>query len=189
MWGIPDYRPYPLNSVEELVNRHGGELAALVGRRLDRTWGLSYVCDGRLCPTLPLVLDFSGRHLEITFEGWDRLYLSWDQLDLDTVPDEDSQDDPELEVAWRELDLPELRRLTGARMREVRVLQNDFCFEGVDGRRIEAWVLGGLEFVFEPSGAALQLFNSLNELSLGYEGPNSGSWQRTALTFSGFGTS
>ncbi|WP_329106010.1 hypothetical protein OG792_34270 [Micromonospora sp. NBC_01699] len=35
MWGIRDYRPYPVDTVEDLVERHGERLTALVGRRFD----------------------------------------------------------------------------------------------------------------------------------------------------------
>jgi hypothetical protein len=181
VWGIRDYRPYPVETVEDLVAGHGVRLNALVGRGFGRVWGQVFVGDGEWCSTAPVVLDFDGWRLELAAEGWHRLYLTWDELDLAEVPDEYDTDDPDLEVAWQELDRPELRRLTGLVVREVRVLRNDFRFEGVDGRRVEAWVLGGLEFVFEPDGSALQVYNCLNELALGYEDQHSNSWLRDAL--------
>jgi hypothetical protein len=181
VWGIGGYEPQPVTAVDELVARHSDRLQSLVGRRLSHAWALCYVCDGGWCSTLPLALDFGGCRLEIAADGFDRLYLTWNEIDLDNLPDTEDQDDPDLEVAWSEPDLPELRRMIGAAVREVRILQNDLRFEAVDGGRVEAWLLGGLEFLFEPGEAALQVYNGLNALALGQEDRRSDSWRRCDL--------
>jgi len=181
MLGIRDYRPRPVTTVRDLVARHGDRLHSLVGRRLDTAWGLCFVCDGEWCSTGPLVLDFGGERLEVVAEGFDRLCVTWNEIDLAETPDDDYQDDPDLAMEWSRIQRPELARVLGRAVGGLTVLENDFRFEAVDGRRVEAWLLAGLEFVFDRGGHALQVYNVLNELGLAAEDPRSGSWRRTEL--------
>ncbi|MEV4753594.1 hypothetical protein AB0J86_00530 [Micromonospora sp. NPDC049559] len=182
MWGIAGYDPRPFTSVEELLARHGERLADLTGRRLCRVWSLRFAVDGDRCPTGPLVLDFEGRHLELTMAGFDRLYLSWDRIPLTEPPDIEEQDDPDLAVDWGELDEPELGPVVGGTLREVRVLCNDLRLEHLNGGRVEAWVLGGVEFRFEPGRPALQVFNAPGEAGFANEAVDSPSWRRYDLS-------
>ncbi|GIG00327.1 hypothetical protein [Catellatospora citrea] len=184
MWGLEGYRPEPVTSVAGLRGAHGDHLRSLVGRRLTRIRGLCHVAEGDRCPTLPVVLELEGERLELATEGFDRLFVSRDDLADDLLPDTDDQDDPEQEVGWADLARAELDALLGATVTAVRVLEHDFRITAVDGGRIEAWVLGGLELVFA-CGRALQLANSRDALEITVEAPGTGPWRRTALDLPG----
>jgi hypothetical protein len=127
-----------------------------------------------------VVLDFGGEQLEVAAEGFDRLYLTFNRIDLGEVLEQD-EDDPDVELAWRDLAFSHLGTLLGAALAEVNVLENDFQFSPVAGGHIEAWLLGGLEFVFHRPQRALQLYNDLNQLGLTYEDPRSDTWRRRRL--------
>ncbi|WP_144124675.1 hypothetical protein [Catellatospora sichuanensis] len=184
MWGIAGYRPEPVTTVAGLRGAHGDHLRSLVGRRLTRMRGLCYVGEGDRCATLPVVLEFAGERLEVAAAGFDRLFVSREELAGDPLPDTDDQDDPEREVAWADVARAELDVLLGATVAAVRVLEHDFRLAMVDGGLIEAWLLGGLELVFV-SGRALQLVNVLDALELTVEAPGTGPWRRTALDLPG----
>lgn len=184
VWGIAGYRPEPVTTVAGLLDAHGEQLRSLVGRRFTRIRGLCYVGEGDRCATLPVVLEFEGERLELAAEGFDRLFVSRDDLAADPLPDTEDQDDPDHEVAWADIARPELEALLGATVIAVRVLEQDFRLALVDGGLIEAWLLGGLELVFE-CGRALQLPNSLDTLEIAVEAAGSGPWRRTGLALPG----
>ncbi|WP_155373553.1 hypothetical protein [Catellatospora vulcania] len=184
MWGIAGYRPEPVATVDGLLDVHGDHLRSLAGRRLTRIRGLCYVGEGDRCRTLPVVLEFEGERLEVAAEGFDRLFVSRDDLVGDPLPDTDDQDDPEREVAWADVARAELDVLLGARLAAVRVLEHDFRLAVVDGGPLEAWLLGGLELVFA-CGRAVQLVNVLDALEIAVEPAGAGPWRRTALDLPG----
>ncbi|GAA1421283.1 hypothetical protein [Catellatospora coxensis] len=174
----------PVTTVAGLLDAHDDHLRSLVGRVLTRIRGLCYVGDGERCATLPVVLEFAEARLELAAEGFDRLYVSRDELAADPLPDTDDQDDPEHEVGWADLIRPELALLVGATVTAVRVLEHDFRLTAPDGGLVEAWLLGGLELVFA-DGRALLAVNSVDALEVTAGVPGSGSWRRTALDLPG----
>ncbi|MEU8081935.1 hypothetical protein AB0B31_41550 [Catellatospora citrea] len=184
MWGLAGYRPEPVTDVAGLRGAHGDHLRSLVGRRLTRIRGLCYVAEGDRCTTLPVVLEFEDERLELAAEGFDRLFVSRDDLADDPLPDTDDQDDPDQEVAWADPGRAELDVLLGATVTAVRALEHDFRITALDGGRIEAWLLGGLELVFA-CGRAVQLTNALDALEITVEAPDAGPWRRTALDLPG----
>jgi hypothetical protein len=177
MWGIQGYEPEPLTTANDIFARHGAGFAALIGRRLDRASALTFVSDDSWCSTGPLALHFDGDHqLEVLAEGFATLHLSWNTVDLDAVLELD--EDPDLALAWADLDAPELRPLLGAKVRDVWILERNFRVPQPDGEIIEAWLLAGIEFAFEPDGRTLQLGIGLDELVLAAERPESDGWRR-----------
>ncbi|MEU7820466.1 hypothetical protein [Catellatospora sp. NPDC049133] len=184
MWGMVGYRPVPVTTVAGLLDAHGDLLRSLVGRRLTGMRGLCHLGDGERCTTLPVVLEFAGERLELAAEGFDRFYVSRDELAADPLPDTDEQDDPDREVGWADLGRPELAVLLGATVTAVRVLEHDFRFDAHDGGLIEAWLLGGLELVLD-DGRALVAVNTVDALEVTAGVPGSGPWRRTELALPG----
>ena len=90
-----------MTTAHDVGARHGDPLNGLIGRRLGTTWSLCFVGDGGWCSTRPLVLDFEGRHLENAVNGFDRLYVTWDEIDIDEPLAGEGQDDPDTAVTWR----------------------------------------------------------------------------------------
>ena len=177
MWGIQGYEPAPLTMANEIFAGYGADFAALIGRQLDRASALTFASDGSWCSTGPLVLHFdSSQQLEVLVEGFATLYLSWNTIDLHTEVEQD--EDPDLALAWSDLDAPELRPVLGAKVRNVWILERNFRVPQPDGEIIEAWLLAGLEFAFEPDGRTLQLGIGLDELVLAAERPESDGWRR-----------
>jgi len=165
MWGIQGYEPEPLTMANDIFASHGAGFAALIGRRLDRASALTFVSDGSWCSTGPLVLHFEGsRQLEVLAEGFATLYLSWNTIDLNATLEQD--DDPDLALAWADLDAPELRPALGTALDDVWILERQFRVPQPDGQIIEAWLLAGLEFAFERGGRTIQLGIGLDELVL-----------------------
>ena len=108
------------------------------------------------------------------------MYLSWETIDTDARINTPDQHDPDLAVAWSDPSQAELDDALGAVVRQVRVLENDFHFNRVDGQRFRAWVLGGLELTFD-EGRALQLFNVYSELTIAAQPADSDTWRRRAV--------
>lgn len=180
MFGITGYQPAATGSVDELLRSHGARLRALVGRRLDSATGLCFVLDGGWCATLPLVLDFEGSRLELVFDGFDQTYLSWDTIGPDTPIDTPEQDDPELALAWGDPCRAELDHVRGAVVRQVAVLEHEFQLDRADGRRLNRWLLAGLELAFD-EGRELRLYNVFSELTLATGTAGAGGWRRHAV--------
>jgi hypothetical protein len=155
---------------------HGSRLDALVGRRLESATGQCFVIDGQWCVTRPLILDFGGPRLELVFDGFNQMYLSWNTIDVNAPIDTPEQDDPDLAVAWGDPHRAELDGVLGAVVRRVRVLEYDFRFEHVEGRRVQAWLLAGLELIFG-DGRGLQLYNVVTELTLATDPAGSDTWR------------
>jgi hypothetical protein len=55
-----------------------------------------FVTDGRWCITEPLILHFGGPRLELVFDGFDQMYLSWNTIDVDAPIDTPDQEEPDL---------------------------------------------------------------------------------------------
>jgi hypothetical protein len=218
VWGIAGYDPETVTSVDDLLAGHADRLAALVGRRLVRAYGLVLVGERDWCPTLPVVLDLhgdrpaeggwsggggpvdvtngpadvTGGQVELAASGLDRLHLSWGTIDLGQAPDAEYQDDPEREVEWAILDLPELRPVLGGVVSGVRVLEYELRLDPPAGRptvdgppdpdfeSVEVWLPGGLELVFD-TGRALQVHRHRAELTFGDADPDDGPWRRYDL--------
>ncbi|MFI5494871.1 hypothetical protein [Actinoplanes sp. NPDC051859] len=159
---------------------HGSRLYALVGRRVRSMTGLCYVIDGAWCCTAPLIIDFGGPRLELAFDGFDEMHLGWETIDVDEPLDTPDQDDPELALAWGDPQEPHLAGILGAVVREVRVLEHDFRLDRVDGQRLQAWLLAGLELVFD-DGRAVQLSNVFSELTVAAEPADDDTWRRQVV--------
>ncbi|NUR50990.1 MAG: hypothetical protein HOV71_22920 [Hamadaea sp.] len=179
MFGIAGYHPVATDTVAETLSAHGPKLRALVGRRLESVLGLCFTVDGQWCSTQPLVLRFAGTRLEIVFDGFDQLYLSWNTIDTDVPIDTPDQEDPEMALAWGDPSRPELDAVLGSVVRQVSVLENDFHLDLVDGRRTRSWMLAGLELVFD-NERTLQLYNVFSETTLELDTPDSDRRRRTA---------
>ncbi|MCP2327549.1 hypothetical protein HDA40_006056 [Hamadaea flava] len=188
MFGIAGYRPVVTDTVGATLSTHGPNLRALLGRRLDSVLGLCFTVDGQWCSTYPLILDFGGTRLELVFDGFDQLYLSWNTIDsgvpIDTADPADPADsadpDPDLALAWADPGRPELDAVLGAAVQQVAVLENDFHLDRVDGQRAQAWLLAGLELVFD-NGRKLQLYNVFSETTLELDTPESERRRREIL--------
>jgi hypothetical protein len=177
MFGIAGYEPAATDRVDRVVSVHGSRLHALVGRRLESATGLCFVIDGEWCVTQPLILDFGGPRLELAFDGFNQMYLSWNTIDVGAPIDTPAQDDPDLALAWGDPHRAELNGVLGAVIRQVRALESDLRFERVDGQRVQAWRLAGLELIFD-DGRALQLYNVVSELMLATDPADSDTWRR-----------
>lgn len=180
MYGIAGYEPAVTDSVDQVMRVHGPGLHALVGRRLESATGLCFAIDGEWCSTQPLILDFDGRRLELVFDGFDQMYLSWDAIDIDAPIDTPEQDDPDQALAWADPHQAALDDVLGARVRQVRVLEHEFRFERVDGQRFHGWLLAGLELTFD-EGRRLQLYNVVSELTLATRSADSDAWRRQVV--------
>ncbi|MFG2041249.1 hypothetical protein [Dactylosporangium sp. NPDC048998] len=180
MFGIAGYEPEATDSANEVLSVHGPRLHALVGRRLESATGLCFVIGGAWCSTQPLILDFGGTRLELAFDGFDQMYLSWDTIDVDAPIDTPDQDEPDQALAWGDPHQAELDGVLGAVARQVRVLEHDFRFERADGQHFQAWILAGLELLFD-DGRALQLYNVISELTIATHPADSDTWRRQAV--------
>jgi hypothetical protein len=177
MFGIAGYEPAMTATVDQVLSVHGPRLHALVGQRLESATGQCFMIDGEWCSTRPLILGFGGSRLELVFDGFDEMYLSWDTIDVEAPIDTPDQDDPDLALAWGDPQQSELHGVLGAVIRQVRVLEHDFQLHRVDGQHVQTWLLAGLELVFD-EGQTLQLSNYVSELTLDTQPADSDTWRR-----------
>jgi hypothetical protein len=159
--GVRGYLPAGADTVDEVIGAHGVRLGELGGRRLVRVSGLCFAGDGEWCATLPIVLHFEGSRLELCMNGSHLLHLSWDTIDETAPIDDPDQDDPEMRVDWAEP--ADLAAWAGGTVSAVRVGEQLFTFDPVDGPRRQKWILGGLEFAFTDR-PTLMLSNVFTEI-------------------------
>jgi hypothetical protein len=142
--GVLGYAPRHYDSAAALMEEHGDRLRALHGKRLDRSFVVwepdeieePWFVDG------PLILDFGDTRLEMAAFKM-HLCVGWDLID---VAEPIVWGDFRLE--WREDALPELARLSGRIIDEVRLVE----YEGM---------LNGVQLV--AGDARAEVFNALDE--------------------------
>ncbi|MGI5153037.1 hypothetical protein ACQEVC_42775 [Plantactinospora sp. CA-294935] len=180
MLGIAGYEPVVTDTVDEAHRVHGPALNALVGRRLGAVRGLCFVIDGEWCVTAPLILDFDGPCMELHFDGFDQMYLSWNSIDVDAPIDTPDQEDPDMALAWADPHSAELSHVIGSTVRQVWLLEHDFRLDRPDGQCLQAWILAGIELAFD-EGWLLQLYNVFSELRVATHPAGSDIWRRRAV--------
>jgi len=151
-------------TVHDLVERHGARLRALVGSRLQTSWvAWEVAADDEWFQDEAVVLGFTEAQLEITCSHFDRLALTWGEIDTTQPPAHAGMWKGSFELEWRPDSLPELAALRGATLESIRVIE---CgpVASVAGLTGKEWLLSGLEFTF--STGAVHVFNALDQVAV-----------------------
>jgi hypothetical protein len=142
------------------------ELLALVGRRLTAGWAGWNPHRHRWFPPFPLVLVFGdGVQLELAWQKWDDLAITWNTIDLTAPPDDEpyqwrpSQPDPVAAVAGR--------TLTGFAAIETPYFQGDDLdfADGLPMHALAGWMFSGLWIEFGDRGVHVYNHLDMNGLS------------------------
>ncbi|GAA4968986.1 hypothetical protein [Actinoplanes utahensis] len=134
-------------------------LLALVGRRLQAGWvGWDPERD-RWQPILPLVLVFDGDiQLELAWQGWDDLSITWNTIDLTTPPTPAGRPH-----AWRSSQPPPLAAVQGRVLTGWAVTESPYFDSGADltgdlpMHEVKGWLTHGLWIEF--AGTDLHVHN------------------------------
>ncbi|MEU6206839.1 hypothetical protein ABZ814_25005 [Micromonospora musae] len=153
-FGITGYQPRWLNGVDEVAERHGRRLGALVGRRLTGAWVVWDADNDEWFADCPVVLDFAGERLEINHQKFDDLSITWDSVDVTRAPTWPTSDG--FRLVWRD-DVPAvLAAPCGQRTTAVELL------EWLGGDLADGTVAVGLRF----ADGWLTVYNALDENGL-----------------------
>ncbi|MFI5589067.1 hypothetical protein ACIA5G_28700 [Amycolatopsis sp. NPDC051758] len=121
-FGIEGYEPRWLAGCDALA-AHGGRLAALAGRRLDRAWLLWDLDDNTWFADGPVLFDFEGEQVEVCHRKFDDLSITWNTVDPVGRPAWSDGQDPPFHLAWRSDARAELAELQGQELRSVELLE------------------------------------------------------------------
>jgi hypothetical protein len=150
-----------VNALTQLRQRES-ELLALVGRRLTVGWTGWSPDLHRWFPDIPLVLVFDGGiQLELAWQRWDALSITWNTIDLMTAPEvlgqpyewRSSQPDPVAAVAGR--------AVTAFATTETPYFDRDADFtNGLPMHAVAGWSISGLWIDF--GGVGLHVYNGVD---------------------------
>jgi len=151
-------------TVHALVGHHGKRLRALIGTRLETSWVAWEVADDdEWFQDEAVVLGFAEAQLEIACSHFDRLALTWGEIDTAKPPAHTGTWKGSFDLEWRPDSLKELSTLRGATLEGICVLEYgpDAAVSGLTGKE---WLLSGLEFTF--SNGTVQVFNALDQIGV-----------------------
>lgn len=154
---MPEPRSTFVSSVREARDRYGPTLRALVGESIQDTWVAWDEGENHWFTEEPVILRIGGRNLEIICSKFDQLSLTCDTVDLDTPPCwRTDWGGGGFRLRWRHNALPELARVVGQKVREIRLLE---CL--LEMGAYSAWVLNGFEF--RTDAGCVSIYNALDE--------------------------
>lgn len=151
----------------EQVTLHASELVSLAGAKLTGAWSIWIGTDDWFAD-MPVVLEFDGsRRLEVCWQRFDDLSLSWNTIDIDVTPKAWVDD-----LFWRPMAHAALRMNEGQIVTSVATTDFTLTISDADSPRPGArstTFTGGLWF--ETTGPGLHIFNALdaNGLETTYE--------------------
>lgn len=160
---MPDFRP-----ADSQLERQKGRLHSLIGDEVTDAWVVWNLEHDRWFADLPIVVQLkSGEQLELSWEKFDDLSITWNSIDLTITP-----------IAWvtwplewRRQALPELDAIAGAVVKELAVSRFLFTTEAVypTKSRNEVWLTSGIWI--GTHGAGLHVYNALDENGVSAQPP------------------
>jgi hypothetical protein len=175
-----------VDTVEELVERHGSKLRNLVGHAVQAVW-IAWDNEQReWFADEAVIIDVGPVHLEVACWKFSDIILSWGAIDLGQRPAWVA-DWGGLSLTWRSdvasaADFVLSRPITGVNIIEylwrTTVVQDRKNPANV-GQRNASWLLHGLEL--ECSGTNLIVFNDLDKNGLANELPKNLEFRKTRL--------
>lgn len=153
-----DWRP-----AQEQLQRQAGPLLSLRGQRIVDAWIVWMLDRDEWFADLPVVLGFGdGRRLEIGWQKFDELSVSWNTIEVDTPP----QAWVTSPLQWRSQAHPALRSVVGETVRAVEATQHLFTVWDpvTPADRTSTWLTSGVWLETEATG--LHVFNALDENGL-----------------------
>jgi hypothetical protein len=115
-FGMAGYQPRWIRGRGAVVAQRGQRVAGLTGSTLRHVWP-TWDCDDRWVSDWPVVLDFGTEQVEINHYQSDDVSITFNGID----PGQPFGSD--FGFVWRTDALPQLRALTGQRLRHARVLE------------------------------------------------------------------
>ncbi|WP_145227832.1 hypothetical protein [Rudaeicoccus suwonensis] len=151
---LPDFA-----AADAQLERAAVALRGVVGRRLTEIWTV-VVEGGEWFGDLPVVLRFdSGPQLEICWEKFDDLSITWDTIDVGIVP----QAWVTWPLQWQRAADPNLWPILGGRVAKINA--TSFLFEtgslSVPNNKRGRWLTGGVWLATDRGD--LHVFNALDE--------------------------
>lgn len=155
---IPDWRP-----AHEHRARTTPELRTLVGRRITATWVVWDPDDDSWFSDAPVVLVLDdGRHLELCWQEFDELSVSWNTVDVTVTPTWS-----ESTLAWRRDAPAQLEAVVGAVVTDLAWTEHQLVISRSRWWRRDggvSWLVGGL-WIGTDAGGVL-VYDALDENGL-----------------------
>jgi hypothetical protein len=160
----PDFGP-----AQERIRREAGNLRGLMWQRVSSAWLVWNLQGDEWFADLPVVLAFDrGPQLEVCWEKFDDLSITWDTIDLAQTP----RAWVDWRLEWRPAAHPALASQVGATIRDVAATRFLFTTENLDDPRdvSAVWLTTGLWLATDRGG--LHIFDALDENGLSSQRPN-----------------
>jgi hypothetical protein len=162
-------RNLSIESTAGVLQSHGARLRSLLGMAIDATCVAWDVERDEWFADEAVILDAGDSSLEIVCWKLSDIVLSWRAIDRAQPPSWVGDWGPEFKLEWRRDAIAALREACGRQVRGINVVEYLHRTTVVDdrrnpanvGRRNEAWLLHGLEFLLE--GMTLGVFNALDQ--------------------------
>jgi hypothetical protein len=168
MFGIHNFEPPLITSLEQLNATHGPELSGLVGFPIETTWALWDRYSESWFTEWPIILQINGKQLEVFVLDMDKMGVSWDAIDP-KAPLFENSDGAGDYLEWRENSLPELIKVQGHKIIQISVIEYKYSMQVLRdpqkttrvGKTIDfGWLLHGLEFKMD--NGYLSISNALS---------------------------
>ena len=159
----PDFQP-----ADEQFRHQATGLRNLAGLRITGAWTVWNLQFDEWFADLPVVIRLDdGRQLEVCWEKFNDLSITWDTIDLAVTP----KAWVEWRLEWRTTAHPALLASVGSRIQSVRATTFRFSTQNVDRPRevCKVWLTAGL-WLATDSGD-FHIFNALDENGLSNERP------------------
>ena len=163
----------------EQVERQAASLHAVLGNVIVDAWLVWDLEHDEWFADLPVVLRFDdGRQLEVCWQKFDDLSVTWNTIDTDTHP----HAWVEWPLEWRAGAHQALESNIGSALRGVFLTEHLFTTQRVDHPEppSSVWLASGLWF--ETTGPGLHVFNALDENGLSVDAPTQDKGHRFART-------
>jgi hypothetical protein len=159
----PDFRP-----AEDQIRLEAESLRSLVGKQIGGAWLVWNLEEDEWFSDLPVVLAFDGgKQLEVCWEKFDDLSITWDTIDLTHTP----RAWVDWPLEWRPAAHQALASSLGATVLAVASTHFLFTTESLDDSRdvSAVWLTTGLWLATDRGG--LHIFDALDENGLSNEHP------------------
>ena len=153
---------------EVQLRTHAERLRSLRGRRVSDTWIVWNLEHGQWFADLPIVVQFQdGTQLEVGWQKFDDLSITWDTIDLTITPHAWVT----WPLEWRSQAHPALATITGHEVVQVEATQHLFTTRrgNTPNDSRSAWMTSGIWLQTTHTG--LHIFNALDENGLSNEPP------------------
>ncbi len=173
-------RNLSLDSSARLLEVHGPQLRALLGRTLDALWVAWDGSRDAWFSDEAVVLQVGETRVEVVCWRVGDIVLSWNAIDLARTPAWVTSWDRERKLCWRRDALGSVAAALGQSISAIHVLEHRSRARGLwDGAHpsgAEAWLLHGLEFTL--ASTTLLVFNALDENGLTLDPPSGADYRR-----------